>query len=95
MSQIVIGTELIASRGHDIYNTFLQKKEEADIVKAANLSYSFYRSGKDVGGGQRSKNVRYYVLALFWEYFSLLFVFLFFINNSIQNTDDIGKLTKS
>jgi succinoglycan biosynthesis transport protein ExoP len=82
----------------NIYNTFLQKRSEADIVKAANLSdIHFIDPAKDVGGGQIGpRTSANYVLALFLGIlFPLLFVFfIFFINDSIQNTDDIGKLTK-
>ncbi len=82
----------------NIYSTFLQKRSEADIVKAANLSdIHFIDPAKDIGvgliGPKTSVN---YVLALFLGLLiPLLFVFgIFFINNSIQNTEDIGKLTQ-
>jgi capsular exopolysaccharide synthesis family protein len=82
----------------NIYSTFLQKRSEADIVKAANLSdVHFIDPAKDIGGGligpRTSAN---YVLALFLGLLiPLLFVFaIFFINNSIQNTEDVSKLTQ-
>ncbi len=82
----------------NIYSTFLQKRSEADIVKAANLSdIHFIDPAKDIGGGligpRTSVN---YVLALFLGLlFPLLLVFgIFFINNSIQNTEDISRLTQ-
>jgi capsular exopolysaccharide synthesis family protein len=82
----------------NIYSTFLQKRSEADIVKAANLSdIHFIDPAKDIGEGfigpKTSVN---YVLALFLGLLiPLLFVFgIFFINNSIQNTEDISKLTQ-
>lgn len=82
----------------NIYSTFLQKRSEADIVKAANLSdVHFIDPAKDIGGGligpRTSVN---YVLALFLGLLiPLLFVFaIFFINNSIQNTEDISKLSQ-
>ncbi|MGO4818691.1 polysaccharide biosynthesis tyrosine autokinase [Flavobacterium sp. W22_SRS_FP1] len=82
----------------NIYSTFLQKRSEADIVKAANLSdIHFIDPAKDVGGGLVGpKTSVNYVLALFLGIlFPLLFVFfIFFINNSIQNTEDISKLTQ-
>lgn len=81
-----------------IYSTFLQKRSEADIVKAANLSdVHFIDPAKDIGDGligpRTSAN---YVLALFLGLLiPLLFVFaIFFINNSIQNTEDVSKLTQ-
>ena len=83
---------------NNIYSTFLQKRSEADIVKAANLSdIRFIDPAKDVGGGligpRTSVN---YVLALFLGIlFPLVLVFIiFFINDSIQNTEDISKLTQ-
>ncbi|MBE0390217.1 exopolysaccharide transport family protein [Flavobacterium sp. PL002] len=82
----------------NIYSTFLQKRSEADIVKAANLSdIHFIDPAKDVGGGLVGpKTSVNYVMALFLGLlFPLLFVFaMFFINNSIQNVEDINKLTK-
>lgn len=82
----------------NIYSTFLQKRSEADIVKAANLSdVHFIDPAKDVGGGLIGpKTSVNYVLALFMGILiPLLFVFgIFFVNNAIQNTDDIGKLTQ-
>ena len=81
----------------NIYNTFLQKRSEADIVKAANVSdIHFIDPAKDIGGGLVGpKTGVNYVLALFLGLLiPLLFVFgIFFVNNSIQNTDDISKLT--
>lgn len=82
----------------NIYSTFLQKRSEADIVKAANLSdIHFIDPAKDIGGGLVGpKTSVNYVLALFLGLLiPLLFVFgIFFINNSIQNTEDISKLTQ-
>ena len=82
----------------NIYSTFLQKRSEADIVKAANLSdIHFIDPAKDVGGGLIGpKTSVNYVLALFLGILiPLLFVFgIFFINNAIQNAEDISKLTK-
>ena len=82
----------------NIYNSFLQKRSEADIVKAANLSdIHFIDPAKDIGGGLiGSRNSVNYVLAFFLGLlFPLLLVFaIFFINNSIQNTDDISRLTQ-
>lgn len=81
-----------------IYSTFLQKRSEADIVKAANLSdIHFIDPAKDIGGGfigpKTSVN---YILALFIGLLVPLLVVLliFFVNNSIQNVEDISKLTQ-
>ena len=82
----------------NIYSTFLQKRSEADIVKAANLSdVHFIDPAKDVGGGLIGpKTSVNYVLALFLGILiPLIFVFtIFFINNSVQNVEDISKMTK-
>ncbi|RKR10902.1 protein involved in gliding motility EpsB [Flavobacterium sp. 90] len=81
----------------NIYTEFLKKRNEAEIVKASNLSdIHFIDSAKDIGGGLIGpKTSANYVLALFLGILvPLSFVFLlFFINDSIQNTDDISKLT--
>lgn len=80
-----------------IYQTYLQKRSEAQIVKAANLSdIQFIDPAKDIGGGligpRTSVN---YVIALFIGLLvPLMVVFLiFFISNAIQNTDDISSMT--
>ncbi len=82
----------------NIYSTFLQKRSEADIVKAANLSdIHFIDPAKDIGGGLIGpKTTVNYVMALFLGLlFPLVIVFaIFFINNSIQNTEDISKQTQ-
>ena len=82
----------------NIYTEFLQKRNEAEIVKASNLSdIHFIDPAKDIGGGLIGpKTSVNYVLALFLGILvPLLFVFgIFFINNSIQNTEDISKLTQ-
>lgn len=81
-----------------IYNTFLQKKSEASIVKAANLpDIQTIDSAKDVGGGLLGPRTSVnYVLAFFAGILiPLILVFLiFFINNTIQNISDISSLTQ-
>ncbi len=82
----------------NIYNTFLQKRSEANIVKAANVSdIKFIDSAKDTGGGLIGpKTSVNYILALFTG-FLLPFLFvlgIFFINNTIQKVEDIEKLTQ-
>ncbi len=81
-----------------IYDTFLQKRSEASIVKAANLSdIQFIDPAKDVGGGLLGpKTTVNYVLAFFIGLLvPLILVFLlFFINNTIQNIVDISSLTQ-
>lgn len=82
----------------NIYTEFLQKRNEAEIVRASNLSdIHFIDPAKDIGGGLIGpKTSVNYVMALFLGVLiPLLFVLvIFFINNSIQNTEDISKLTQ-
>ncbi|MGG7036996.1 MAG: polysaccharide biosynthesis tyrosine autokinase, partial [Flavobacterium sp.] len=82
----------------NIYNTFLQKRSESAIVKAANLSdIQIIDPAKDVGGGLLGpKTSVNYVLAFFLGILIPLLVvfFIFFINNTIQNVDDISNLTQ-
>lgn len=81
----------------NIYNTFLQKRSEADIVRAANLSdIHFIDPAKDIGGGLVGpKTGVNYIMAMFLGLLIPLsiIIVLFFINNTIQNPDDIVKLT--
>ncbi|HLA56872.1 MAG TPA: polysaccharide biosynthesis tyrosine autokinase [Flavobacterium sp.] len=81
-----------------IINSFLAKRNEADIVKAANLSdIHFIDPAKDTGKGLVGPNTSVnYIMAFFLGFLiPLFFVFgIFFIENAILNTDDIMKLTK-
>ena len=83
---------------NSIIDAYLQKRNEAQIVKAANLSdIQFIDPAKDIGGGLIGPRTGVnYVIAIFLGLLvPLLIVFLiFFINNSIQNTDDISSLTQ-
>ena len=82
----------------NIYQAYLQKRSEALIVKAANLSdIQTIDPAKDIGGGLIGPRTEVnYVIGIFAGLLiPLLIVFLiFFINNSIQNTDDISSLTQ-
>jgi succinoglycan biosynthesis transport protein ExoP len=82
----------------NIYNTFLQKRSEADIVKAANLSdIHFIDPAKDIGGGLVGpKTGVNYVLALFLGFLLPLLVVIgiLLLNNTIQNPEDVSKLTQ-
>lgn len=81
-----------------VINSFLAKRNEADIVKAANLSdIHFIDPAKDIGKGLIGPNTSVnYVMAFFLGILiPLLFVFgIFFVENAVLNTDDIIKLTK-
>jgi succinoglycan biosynthesis transport protein ExoP len=81
----------------NIYNSFLQKRSEAQIATAANLSdIHFVDQAKDIGGGLIGPNTNVnYVLAVFLGLLiplTIIFV-IFFLENSILNTEDINKLT--
>lgn len=82
----------------NIYTEFLQKRNEAEIVKSSNLSdIHFIDPAKDIGEGLIGpKTSANYILALFLGILIPLIVIavIFFINNSIQNTEDISKLTE-
>jgi capsular exopolysaccharide synthesis family protein len=82
----------------NIYNTFLQKRSEASIVKAANLSdIVFIDPAKDVGGGLVGpKTSVNYVIAFFMGLIIplVLVFFIFFISNSVQNIEDISAQTQ-
>jgi polysaccharide biosynthesis transport protein len=82
---------------NNIYETYLQKRTEAQIVKAANLSdIQFIDPAKDIGGGLIGPRTGVnYVIAIFMGLLiPLLIVFLiFFLNNSVQNTDDVSNMT--
>lgn len=82
----------------NIYNMFLQKRSEASIVKAANLSdIVFIDPAKDVGGGLLGpKTSVNYVLAFFMGIIIplILVFFIFFISNSVQNIEDISAQTQ-
>jgi len=81
----------------NIYTTFLQKRNEAEIAKAANLSdIHFIDSAKDIGGGLIGPNTSVnYILALFLGLLlPLLVIFtLFFLEDSILKTEEIINLT--
>ncbi|UWY28646.1 polysaccharide biosynthesis tyrosine autokinase [Flavobacterium sp. TR2] len=82
----------------NIYTEFLQKRNEAEIVRASNLSdIHFIDPAKDIGGGLIGpKTSVNYIMALFLGILiPLLFVLvIFFVSNSIQNSEDISKLTQ-
>ena len=82
----------------NIYTTFLEKRAEADIIKASNLSdVEFIDPAKDVGDGLIGpKTGVNYILALLMG-FGIPFIIIFIktlADNSINTTEDIEKLTK-
>ncbi|WP_035650425.1 polysaccharide biosynthesis tyrosine autokinase [Flavobacterium sp. ASV13] len=82
----------------NIYTTFLQKRNEAEIVKASNLSdIHFIDPAKEIGGALVGpKTSVNYILALFLGILIplLIVLLIFFINNSIQNTEELTKLSQ-
>lgn len=81
----------------NIYNSFLEKRSEADIVRAANLSdIQFIDPAKDTGDGligpQTSIN---YVLAFFIGILlPLVIIFIItLLDSTIKNTDEVSKQT--
>lgn len=82
----------------NVLNTFLEKRNEANIVKAANLSdIHFIDTAKDTGGGLIGpKTSVNYVLALFLGLFMpLIVVFAITLSdNTIHTTEDIAQLTQ-
>lgn len=82
----------------NVYNSFLEKRGEADIVRASNLSdIQFIDPAKDIGGGLLGpKTGINYVLALFLGLLApLTLVFIkTIVDNTIKNTEDITKKTK-
>lgn len=81
----------------NIYSTFLQKRSEADIVKASNVSdIEFIDAAKDVGGGLLGPktSVNYILALLLGILIPLLIAFaITLLDTSIHNTEDIEKLT--
>ena len=82
----------------NIYSTFLQKRSEAEIVKAANISdIDFIDPAKDVGGGLRGPktSINYILAAILGLMVPMILIFiLVLIDNNINAIDDIQKLTK-
>jgi len=80
-----------------IYSTFLEKRSEAEIVKAANISdIKFLDPAKDIGGGLRGpKTSINYILAAFIGFLvPLLIVFVIvLLDNNINTLEDIQKMT--
>ena len=82
----------------NIYSSFLAKRNEAEIVKAANVSdIKFIDTAKDVGGGIIGpKTGVNYILALFMGFILpfLYILIVFLLNNTIQYREDLEKITQ-
>ncbi|MEZ4854408.1 polysaccharide biosynthesis tyrosine autokinase [Flavobacterium sp.] len=82
----------------NLYSTFLQKRSEAEIVKASNVSdIEFIDSAKDIGGGlQGPKNDVNYILAIILGFLIPFFIVLIItlLDNNINTSEDIVRLTK-
>ena len=76
-----------------IYSTFLEKRSEAEIVKASNISdINFLDRAKDVGGGLRGPktSVNYILAALLGFLIPLIIVFIItLLDNNINSVEDI------
>lgn len=81
----------------ETYSLFLNKRNEAGLIKAANVSdVQIIDKAMDTGGGQIGPNTQLnYVMALLLGSFvPLVFVFLLvFLDNKINNPKDINKLS--
>jgi len=82
----------------NIYTTFLEKRAEANIIRASNLSdIEFIDPAKDVGDGLigPKTGVNYILALLLGLGIPFLIVFIkTLLDNSINTTDDIEKLTR-
>jgi polysaccharide biosynthesis transport protein len=82
----------------NVYNSFLEKRGEANIVRASNLSdILFIDPAKDTGSGLLGPKTNVnYVLAFFLGLLiPLVLVFgITLFDNTIKNTDDITQMTK-
>jgi capsular exopolysaccharide synthesis family protein len=82
----------------NIYNTFLQKRSEANIVKASNVSdIQFIDPAKDVGGGLLGPktSINYILAAFLGLLLPLCFAFaITFFDTSVHNTNDVIQLTQ-
>ena len=82
----------------NVYQTFMAKKSEADIVRAANLSdIHFIDTAKDTGGGLigPKTSINYFIAFFSGLLLPLVILFaLFFSNNTIQKIEEISNLTK-
>ncbi len=82
---------------NEIFTSFLAKRNEANIVKAANLADIHYIDpAKDIGKGQIGPNtkVNYVIAFLLGLILPLIAIFtIFFLENTILNVDDISRLT--
>lgn len=80
-----------------VYNNFLAKKSEAEIVKAANLSdIHFLDAAKDTGGGLvgARQDLNYVIAFLMGIFIPLIIIsILFFVNSAINNIDELARLT--
>lgn len=81
-----------------IIETFMDKRNQAEIVKAANLSdIHFIDTAKDTGGNLigPNTNTNYVIAAFLGLLIPFMFILgIFFLENAILNTEDITKSTK-
>ncbi|MBZ9650697.1 polysaccharide biosynthesis tyrosine autokinase [Psychroflexus montanilacus] len=81
----------------ETYSLFLSKRNEAGLIKAANVSdVQIIDKAMDTGGGKIGPNteLNYVMALLIGSFVPLVFVFLLvFLDNKINNPKDINKLS--
>ena len=95
--QILLGLKRKYDLKQEIYNTLLQKRNEAGIVKASNVSdLKIIDNAKDVGQPPVAPNRQInYLIALAAGLFlpALIIIILFFLDNKVHDISDVENLT--
>ncbi len=95
--QILLGLKRKYELKQEVYNTLLQKRNEAGIVKASNVSdLKIIDNAKDIGQGPVAPNRRInYLIALVVAFLlpALIIATLFFLDNKIHDISDVENLT--
>src|SRR5690554_4842695 len=81
----------------EAYNVYMDKRSEAAIVKAANISdISIIDEAKDIGGGRigPNKNLNYMMGLMLGFFIPMFLIFvLFLLDNTIHGSDEIERLS--
>ena len=95
--QILLGLKRKYDLKQEIYNTLLQKRNEAGIVKASNVSdLKIIDKAKDVGQAPVAPNRKTnYLIALAAGLLipALIIIIIFFLDNKIHDISDVENLT--
>src|SRR5690606_35899995 len=82
----------------EAYNVYMDKRSEAAIVKAANVSdISIVDEAKDIGGGLIGPNKSLnYMMALMLGFFVPMFLIfiIFLLDHTIHGSDEVARLSK-